>query len=73
MSQEEGHSGFSYLASNKGIRGVGIYFRTGRVGYVFVVGDAEPCRRVNADTLAGFVSMAKEKYELNLTGGTWID
>ena len=73
LSLEEGHSGFSFLASNTGIRGVGIYFRSGKMGYLLVVGDSEPCRREDAKTFAQFVTMAKEKYGLNLTGGSWTD
>lgn len=65
-SPEEGDSGYSILCSNKEPRGVGIFFRTGKMGYIFVVGDSEPCRREDGRTLEEFVIMAREKYGLNL-------
>lgn len=72
-SVEEGYSGFSFLASNSGVRGIGIYYRSGKLGFLFIVGDAKPCRREQAETLCQFIKTAKEKYCLNLTGGTWTD
>ena len=67
ISPEEGHAGFSVLASNTGTRGTGIYFRSGGIGFVFVVGDSEPCRTEKVMTLDQFVTVAKEKYGLNLS------
>jgi hypothetical protein len=73
LSTEEGHSGFSVLASNTGTRGTGIYFRSGRLGFLFIVGDSEPCRKEYTQTLNQFVAVAKAKYGLTLMGATWID
>ena len=73
ISPAEGRSGFTLLASNSGIRGVGLYFRSGKVGYVVVVGDAEPCRKEYAETLAEFIAIGGDKYGLKLEGGTWND
>jgi hypothetical protein len=69
-SVEEGHSGFSYLASNSSKRGVGIYYRSGKIGYLFIVGDSEPSRAERAETVGEFIQTAKEKYDLDLTGPT---
>lgn len=67
----EGNSGFSVLAANSGARGIGIYYRSGKVGFIFVVGDDEPCRKEYADTIEQFAAIAKAKYGLKLEGGTW--
>ena len=67
-SLTEGRAGFSVLASNVGRRGIGIYFRAGGMGFLFAVGDSEPCRKEKAETMIEFVLVAKEKYGLNLTG-----
>jgi hypothetical protein len=69
----EGRSGFSVLASNSDIRGIGIYYRSGKTGFLFAVGDTEYCRKIDAETLSDFVAKAKGKRGLNLTGGTWDD
>ena len=63
----EGVSGFSVLASNSGTRGVGIYYRTGRMGFLFAVGDDQPCRKEYAQTIEDFVRVARSKYGLDLT------
>jgi hypothetical protein len=73
LTPEEGHSGYTVLASNSGVRGVGIYNRTGKLGFLFIVGDSEPCRLEHAETLRKFVEMAKDRYGLSLTGATWLD
>jgi hypothetical protein len=67
----EGNSGFSLLASNSGTRGVGIYYRSGKVGFLFVVGDREPCDKEYAETIKQFVDLARVRYGLNLEGGIW--
>ena len=67
----EGNSGFSLLASNSGIRGVGIYYRSGKMGFLFVVGDREPCHKEYAETMKQFIEVARAKHGLNLDGGTW--
>ncbi len=70
-STEEGESGYTHLASNNGRHGLGIYFRSGKLGFVFVAGEETGCIRLQADSLLEFISKAKEHYDLNLTGGTW--
>ncbi len=70
VSPAEGHSGFSVLASNSRIRGTAIYYLSGGMGFLFIVGDSEPCRKEYSDTLNQFVEVARAKYGLNLTGGT---
>jgi hypothetical protein len=69
----EGISGFSLLASNSGTRGVGIYYRGGKLGYLLIVGDSEHVRKEYADTIKDFIEMGKSKFGLNLEGGTWPD
>jgi len=64
----EEKSGFTLLASNSGIRGIGIYYRSGKMGFLFIVGDSEHCRKEYAETLNKFVEMAKMTYGLTLTG-----
>ena len=73
ISPWEDHSGFSMLVSNSGRRGIGIYYRTGKMGFLFIVGDSEPCRKEYDETLSGFIRQAGEKYGLTLVGGTWTD
>lgn len=68
VSAEEGVAGYSLLASNTGRRGVGLFFRKGRMGFVFAVGDPEGCRKEYADSIDQFVSLAKDKFGLHLTG-----
>jgi hypothetical protein len=64
----EGKSGFTVLASNTDVRGIGIYYRSGQMGFLFIVGDCQYCRRIDAETLGIFIEMAKTTYELDLTG-----
>ena len=73
VSPAEGQSGFSALASNSSVRGIGIYYRSGKMGFLFIVGDAEPCRKEYAETLSQFLRAAKVKYGLDLVGGAWSD
>jgi hypothetical protein len=63
----EGQSGFSLLASNSGVRGVGIYYIAGKLGFVLIAGDTEMCRKEAADTIESFKQIAKQKYGLELT------
>jgi hypothetical protein len=67
----EGYSGFSLLTSNSGSRGAGVYYRSGKVGFLFVVGDREPCHKEYAETLKEFIELARAGYGLNLEGGAW--
>jgi hypothetical protein len=71
VSPWEGHSGFSFFASNSSVRGVGVYYGSGKLGFLFIVGDSEPCRKEYAETLNQFIEAASAKYGLNLNGGTW--
>jgi hypothetical protein len=67
----EGHSGYSFLASNSDARGIGIYYRSGKMGFVFRVGDSEPCRKERAETVMDFIKITKEKYGMDLEGVTF--
>jgi hypothetical protein len=67
----EGNSGFSLLASNSGTRGIGIYYRSGKMGFLFVVGDREPCHQERAETMTQFIEVARARYGLDLVGGSW--
>jgi hypothetical protein len=64
--EEEGNSGYSFLASNSGARGVGVYWPSGKMGFIFKVGDSEPCRKEQTETMTDFIKNAKEKYGMNL-------
>lgn len=67
----EGESGFSLLASNANQRGIGIYYRSGKMGFILKVGDAEHVRKERAETIQDFVQLARDKYQLHLEGGMW--
>ncbi|AHY56840.1 hypothetical protein BJS_08857 [Bradyrhizobium japonicum SEMIA 5079] len=66
ISLEEGAIGYSLLASNREKRGVGIYYIAGKLGFVMIVGDTEMCRKVRAETLDEFKTMARESWGLDL-------
>jgi hypothetical protein len=70
-SPEEGEFGYSLLCANEGKRGVGVYFRTGKVGFVLPVGDSQHCYKLRASTLQEFIASAQKNHGLMLTGGTW--
>jgi hypothetical protein len=65
----EGSSGFSLLASNSGVRGIGIYYPTGKVGFMLFVGDPEYVRKESAATIEEFIKIGAKKYGLELVGG----
>jgi len=67
VSAEEGHMGFSLLASNTGRRGVGIYYIAGKMGFLMIVGDTETCRKVSAETMDAFKRAAQENWGLTLS------
>jgi hypothetical protein len=71
ISPEEGLGGFSFLASNVNVRGMGVYYRVGKLGFLFIVGDSQNCRKIYTETLNEFIQIAKTNYGLNLTGVTW--
>jgi hypothetical protein len=62
----EGTAGFSLLASNSGIRGIGIYYVAGKIGFLLIVGDSEMCRKEAAESMDVFKQVAKQKYGLDL-------
>jgi hypothetical protein len=66
IAREEGQVGFSLLASNSGVRGLGIYYIAGKMGYVLIAGDKEMCRRETAASMESFVKIANQKYGLEL-------
>jgi hypothetical protein len=73
-SPAEGSAGFSLLASNSGLRGVGIYYPAGKLGFMLFVGDAEYVRKEYAATMDEFIRIGTNKYGLELTGpkgGNW--
>lgn len=68
----EGLTGYTLLASNTGdIRGIGLYFRNGKFGFIFVAADTSPCYKEYAPTVAEFIALARTKYGLRLEGGIW--
>jgi hypothetical protein len=71
VSPWEGPSGFSLLASNSGMRGVGIYYRSGKMGFMLIVGDTEHIRIESAETIEEFIELGDRKYGLKLIGGTF--
>lgn len=71
VSPWEGEAGFSLLASNSGVRGVGIYYRSGKMGFILVVGDRKYARKENAETIQEFIELGERKYGLKLSGGTF--
>jgi hypothetical protein len=68
LSPWEGKGGFSYLASNSGTRGTGIYYSGWCTGLVFIAGDSEPCRKTTAETLEQFIDEVRSVYDLRLEG-----
>jgi hypothetical protein len=66
ISPAEGISGFSFFASNSRVRGTGVYYPLGKVGYLFLVGDVDYSRKEYAENAAQFIAMAKFKYGMNL-------
>lgn len=66
VSPAEDKGGYSLFASNSGQRGIAIYFVAGKLGYLFVAGDAEPCRKEYAETDRDFIEIAKAKYGITL-------
>lgn len=67
ITAAEGQAGYSLLASNSGTRGIGIYYVSGKVGFVMIVGDAETCRKLPAESLELFKQTAKDQFGLNLS------
>jgi hypothetical protein len=67
----EPNSGFTLLASNADRRGIGIYFRSGHRGFVLPVCGSEPCFALSEPTLDSFVAACRNRFGMELTGGTW--
>lgn len=61
--------GFTILASNEPERGIGIYFRVGRRGFILPVVGQSPCVASAAPTLSAFIEEARRKFGMRLTGG----
>lgn len=66
LSAAEGQAGFSLLASNAGVRGIGIYYVAGKLGFILAVGDPKMCRKEAAESIEAFKQIAKQKYGLQL-------
>jgi hypothetical protein len=62
----EGRSGFSFLASNRGVRGMAVYYEGGKFGFVMKAGDSQSCRLERAQSKDEFVALAASKFGLNL-------
>jgi hypothetical protein len=74
ISPWEGITGYTLLPSNTGgVRGIGLYFRGGQFGFIFVAGDTALCHKEYAPTVADFIELAHSKYGLRLEGGTWSE
>jgi len=72
ISPWEGLAGYSLLASNTGdVRGIGLYFRAGQFGFIFIAGSTVLSHKEYAHTLTDFIAVARSKYGLCLEGGTW--
>jgi hypothetical protein len=69
----EGVTGYSLLASNSPTRGIGIYYRGGKFGFMLIVGDTEDVRKEAANTITEFIEIGNRKYGLHLEGGQWCD
>ncbi|WP_426611064.1 hypothetical protein [Bradyrhizobium sp. McL0616] len=65
--------GFTLLASNELSRGIGIFFRVGRKGFILPAGGTLPCVASTAETLQAFIEEARVKFGMKLTGGTWVE
>lgn len=69
-SPQEEKIGISLLSSSSPRYGIGIFYQGG-IGYCWIAGDVEYCRRIEADTIQSFTNKVFEQYNLNLVGGTW--
>lgn len=67
----ESDSGYTMLASNEDARGIGIYFRTGKLGFIMPVCGDQLCVGVRSDDLKGFVEKGSKQFGMKLLGGTW--
>ncbi len=63
--------GYSLMAANAPQRGIGIYFRAGGRGFLMPVCGEAACVSSHAPDLASFVQEARDKFGMNLEGGTW--
>jgi len=67
----EPQGGFTVLAANTDNRGVGIFFRAGRRGFILPTCGETPCIASYASDLTAFIEEAKDKLGMTLIGGTW--
>jgi len=70
VGPEEGQSGFSLLSSSSGTRGIGIYYKSGKLGFLMMVGDPKTCRKETSETIQSFIELALQRYGMNLVGPT---
>jgi len=68
----EPESGYTLLASNNETRGVGIYFRSGRRGFMMPVCGEAPCIASHAADLNAFIAEGRDNFGMELTGGKWL-
>jgi len=69
-SAEEGNTGYTLLAANKGRKAMAIFFYAGKVGFVFLPGDPAGCQRLAADSDVTFIDAARQQYGIELIGAT---
>jgi hypothetical protein len=67
----EPNGGYTMLASNEETRGIGIYFRAGKMGYIMPVCGEQSCVVLRSDDLEGFVAEGLKQFEMKLIGGIW--
>jgi hypothetical protein len=67
----EPEGGYTVLAANAESRGVGIFFKAGGRGFILPVCAENPCVVSRATDLNSFIEEARNKFGMELTGGTW--
>jgi hypothetical protein len=68
----EPEGGYTMLASAEDTRGIGIYFRAGKRGFMMPVGGEIPCVEIEAEDVETFVELGRERFGMELVGGTWL-
>src|SRR5205085_10097989 len=66
----EPEGGYTMLASASDTRGVGIYFRAGRRGFMMPVGGDIPCAKIEAADVDAFIELGRVRFGMDLAGGT---
>ncbi|MBP9726690.1 MAG: hypothetical protein KBD83_04420 [Gammaproteobacteria bacterium] len=67
----ENSIGISQLTSMFPKYGVGMFFQGAKIGYVFISGDIEYCRKIEVGNIKDFIKFAYDNYQLAFTGVTW--